>query len=779
MSKLVILKIISGDWKSGFPVVLQIGEENQLSNIEQFGYLPGQSQLMENYQQWQSIYRRLSNRLRLEAPPAQETNVSKPEKCQQAVTILKNSLNQWLDSESFRPLQQLLFQNLRPSEQIRFIIQTDNFELQQLPWHLWKFFDDYDAAEIILKSPNRRFIEKPEKNKRPVRILAILGDSDKIDIEADRQFLENLPDKPDVCFLPEPRRSDISDRLWSQEWDILFFAGHSRTEGQTGKIYINKEDSLTIEELKHGLNNAIKGGLQLAIFNSCDGLGIARDLADLQIPQIMVMREPVPDEVAQQFLKNFLRAFVYNKSPIHLALRNAREQLQGLEKDYPCASWLPVIYQNLSTVPTTWQQLRDGISPRKSTAIFQHFAYPIVIAGLVALAILGIRDTGFLQPLELTAFDKLMRNRPIEKPDDRFLVIEITGKDLSYQKEMGMERQGSLADEALSQILEKLKPLQPRAIGLDIYRDFPVKHQPNLVPQLQDTSNFLVICKGGDPTDDTDSGITPPPEVSGDRVGFSDVVIDEDGILRRHLWYATFNINSGCQTEQSLSLLLALHYLDAEGISPEITREYNLRLGQTTLKRLKQPANGYRNFDDLGYQMLLNYRHTGKKPIAQSMTLREFLKNPIKPSDVKDKIVLIGVTDKSWKDYFATPYSRNQLQDEQMAGVFIQLQMTSQIISAALAERPLLDIWPQWGEILWIFAWSLTGGLLAWRQKSSWIFITAEGITIGILYGICLFLLIQGIWVPLVPSAIAIVIAGGTAIAIPQLLAESELTDND
>lgn len=778
MSKLVILKIISGDWNSGFPVVLQIGEENQLSTIEQFGYLPGQSKLIEDYQQWQSTYRRLPNRLRLEAPAAQETNVSKPEKCTQAFAILKNSLNQWLDSEPFRPLQQLLFQNLRPSEQIRFIIQTDNFELQQLPWHLWKFFDDYDSAEIILKIPNRKFIEKPAKNKRPVRILAILGDSRKINTEADRQFLENLPGKPDVCFLPEPQRSEIGDRLWLQPWDILFFAGHSRTDGQTGRISINQEDSLTIEELKHGLKKVIQGGLQLAIFNSCDGLGIARDLADLQIPQIIVMREPVPDEVAQQFLKNFLEEFVYKKSSIHLALRNAREKLQGLENNYPCASWLPVIYQNSATVPTTWQQLRDGISPPKS--IFQNFAYPIVAAGLVTLAILGIRDAGLLQPIELKAFDKLMGNRPIEEPDDRFLVIEITGKDLSYQTEMGMERQGSLADEALLQILEKLKPLQPRAIGLDIYRDVPVKsNQPNLASELQNTSNFLAICKGGDPTDDRDPGISPPPEVSGDRVGFSDVVVDEDGILRLHLWYATFNTKSGCQTEQSLSLLLALHYLDAEGISPEITPEYNLRLGQATLKRLREPANGYQKFDDLGYQMLLNYRNTGKKPIAKSITLKEFLNNPIQPDWVQDKIVLIGNTDKSWKDYFATPYSRNQLQDEKMAGVFIQLQMTSQIISAALGERPLLDIWPQWGEIIWIFAWSLTGGLLAWRRKSSWIFITAEAIAIGILCASCLFLLIQGIWVPLVPPALAIVIAGGTVIASPQLTAESELTDND
>jgi hypothetical protein len=34
----------------------------------------------------------------------------------------------------------------------------------------------------------------------------------------------------------------------------------------------------------------------------------------LQIPQAIVMREPVPDKVAQEFLKHFLKAFSRGKS---------------------------------------------------------------------------------------------------------------------------------------------------------------------------------------------------------------------------------------------------------------------------------------------------------------------------------------------------------------------------------------------------------------------------------------------------------------------------------
>jgi hypothetical protein len=77
---------------------------------------------------------------------------------------------------------------------------------------------------------------------------------------------------------------------------------------------VNPRTSLTIEQLRYGLKRAIASGLKLAIFNSCDGLGLAWDLADLQIPQVIVMREPVPDRVAQAFLKSFLIAFSQGRS---------------------------------------------------------------------------------------------------------------------------------------------------------------------------------------------------------------------------------------------------------------------------------------------------------------------------------------------------------------------------------------------------------------------------------------------------------------------------------
>ncbi|WP_199314301.1 CHAT domain-containing protein [Planktothrix sp. FACHB-1365] len=186
--------------------------------------------------------------------------------------------------------------------------------------------------------------------------MAILGNDDGINVEADRNFLNSIPGAK-VEFLVKPNRQELNDQLWEQSWDILFFAGHSRTEGETGILYINKTESLTIPDLRYALKKAIEKGLQLAIFNSCDGLGLAQDLADLNLPQMIVMREPVPDKVAQEFLKYFLGSFSGGQS-FYLAVKEARERLQGLESHFPCASWLPVICQNVAKLPPTWIELQ-------------------------------------------------------------------------------------------------------------------------------------------------------------------------------------------------------------------------------------------------------------------------------------------------------------------------------------------------------------------------------------------------------------------------------------
>ena len=107
MGKLVIIKLGGGNFEQGFPVTLQIGEEGSRPSAEMTGQLPPAPKLREIYTQWRSTYRSLTLSPRLEKPKNQKTQVSITQPCTDAAKILKDSLNQWLNSEAFRPVKEL------------------------------------------------------------------------------------------------------------------------------------------------------------------------------------------------------------------------------------------------------------------------------------------------------------------------------------------------------------------------------------------------------------------------------------------------------------------------------------------------------------------------------------------------------------------------------------------------------------------------------------------------------------------------------------------------
>jgi len=318
MAKLVILKLDGGDFQNGFNGTLQIGNEGEhLANIISGKLLlPPNPTMPEKYRRWQSDFSDLDKCLRGRRG---STGVFDPnqilEQCRQSARDLINNFKDWLNSQdsALQNLREKLCQQLgNPKEPIRVIIQTDDAVLKRLPWHEWDLFaNTYTQAEVALCPSEYKesgVVQTTEKSA--LRILAILGNSEGINIKSDRQSLEKLGlNGAAPTFLVEPKRTEVSDSLWEQTWDILFFAGHSSSQNDKGWIFINTTESLTIEELKFGLRKAISYGLQLAIFNSCDGLKLAEDLADLNIPQVILMREPVPDKVAQDFLQFFLKAF--------------------------------------------------------------------------------------------------------------------------------------------------------------------------------------------------------------------------------------------------------------------------------------------------------------------------------------------------------------------------------------------------------------------------------------------------------------------------------------
>lgn len=758
MSKLIVINLEKGNLNDGFsPVTAQLWDNNSRP-IKFTGSLPPAPEIAVLYKRFQLLYQALHQRLlrsELEIDTTGLTNVSEVD-FSEVQEQLYEAINSWLSSDFFRPIDQKLREKLALDEEFQVIIEASDHLLRRLPWHLWNFVEHYQSCEVAVSTPKYERVKPlPKQKKNQVRILAILGNSQGIDIQQDRNILEQLPHASTV-FLVEPSRQELDKWLWSEQgWDILFFAGHSHSRGDQGQIHINKTSRLTIKELKNALKYAISRRLKIAIFNSCDGLGLARQLTDLQIPQIIVMREEIPDLVAQEFVKHFLGAFSGGQS-FYLAVRYARSRLQGLEDEFPGASWLPVICQNPAEDTLTWQELcgKTHTIPFPKLTV-GHLQNIFIVSVLSTSLITGVRSLGFMQQWELSAFDSMMRMRPDEGADERLLVITVTEADIQAQKQ---RQKSSLSDSTLQKLLQKLSLYKPRAIGLDIYRDFPVDSQyPDLATRLRTNNNFIAICQVSGSKQQA-VGIAPPPEIPSTRIGFSDVVFDSDLVIRRHLLSMTPEPESNCKSRYSLNFQLAQQYLAARGIQLHITDEGYLQLGKIIFKPINVPTGGYQQFNAGGHQILLNYRSS--RQVAKQVSVAQVLNNQLNPDWVKDKIVLIGVDSQSAKDYFLTPYSMATTPHQEIPGVVLHAHMVSQILSAVLDHRPLLWVLPAWGEILCICGSSLVAGILALYSRSQLqlaIFISAELLT---LYGCCFILLLSGGWMPFIPSALGLVLTG-------------------
>ncbi|MEW5856450.1 MAG: CHASE2 domain-containing serine/threonine-protein kinase [Cyanobacteriota bacterium] len=376
----------------------------------------------------------------------------------------------------------------------------------------------------------------------------------------------------------------------------------------------------------------------------------------------------------------------------------------------------------------------------------------LVVSVVVSLLVLGVRQQGLLETLELGAYDQMIRLRPAEEPDPRILVVAVTEADIQAYK------QYPLSDERMHQMLAKLLANEPRTVGLDIYRDLPVEPGHAAFSKLMSSDRRIVpVCAV---KDSESPGTPPPPNIADDQAGFADIgKTDSDGVIRRGLLFVSPSDHKPCPNPNSFSFQLVQRYLEKEGIVASDTPP--LRWNNTVFKPLEANDGGYQGMDARGYQILLNYR-SANRPFNQ-VTMSQVLNGQFDPSWVKDRIVLIGVTASSIDDAFYTPYSGAQKGNRKMPGVVTHAHLVSQMLSAVLDGRRLFWFWSDWGEALWVLGWSVVGGVMALRLRHPGHLLLGQGAALGVLFGTCWVLFTQAGWVPVVPSAIALV---GTAAGV-------------
>ena len=392
-----------------------------------------------------------------------------------------------------------------------------------------------------------------------------------------------------------------------------------------------------------------------------------------------------------------------------------------------------------------------------------------VLAGGVVL----VRQVGFFQEMELSNYGRFIRWRPDEGPDQRLLVVGITEDDIQSRQEDPIE------DGTLAEVLEVLQASQPRAIGIDIGRDLPqgpAEGRDRLLDIINGDFNIVTTCLMSSPNF---PGVPPPEGISPDQVGFADFNVDEKGVVRRAMLFSvpgpppTMPVGKHlCNDAEpefdlpSLSMLLAQIYLAEEGIEIEATESLELIFGDTLAPPILGQFGGYSTIELLPYEVMLNYR--SPKNAVETVGITDVLEGQVPEEMIRDRIILIGYTSLVAKDLFITPYLAAQEYVREMPGVVVHAQATSQLLAAALNDRPLIWSLPEGVEVLLTWLWAFVGGTLAFRIRRISLIWLALGTTTAMTWGGGYALFFTGAWLPVVPTSISLVLCGFATIFVKQ-----------
>ncbi|MBL1175229.1 CHASE2 domain-containing protein [Pantanalinema sp. GBBB05] len=392
------------------------------------------------------------------------------------------------------------------------------------------------------------------------------------------------------------------------------------------------------------------------------------------------------------------------------------------------------------------------LSPDMIQQLFRHRCLPLHRLGRIGLGVAGVvaglQLTGSLQPLELTVLDCWLRLRPPEERDPPVVIVAIDEEDI---RRLG---QWPMSDAQLATLLQRLRQAKPAVIGLDLYRDLPVEPGTAQLQQVFNTTPNLIGIKKV--VGNRNGPVVEPPPVleQRDQVAINDLVVDSDGIIRRHL----LSVSQSGKTMLALGTRLGLNYLAQHQITPHLgTDGTTIQLGKAQFQRLTPNAGGYVNADVGGYQILANFLKlpSGKIP---KIPIRYILEGRIPNERFRGQVVLIGLTAESVRgDRFFTPYTTDIR--EAWAGVELHADLASQLITSALDGRSTLQSPLECLEWLWIGFWSGIGVLLGWSIRSLRAAIVAIPLATGVLFSSAYSLFLVGWWL----VAIAPLLALGTA----------------
>lgn len=484
----------------------------------------------------------------------------------------------WLGEGEVRKIQERIWQELAILAQstsktgedcgIDLFLSCDG-ELARFPWEAWSLTprgSPPDTVRLIRTTSNpsgeRKPFVRPKRFRKP-RILTILGEDRRLELEEDVRILRSLRAIATIETLdwqseenPKAIKQAIAQTLQDDRgWDILFFAGHSdETQYTGGRLEFSSKVSLAIGELEESLIQARKNGLRLAIFNSCNGLSIATRLVDLGL-QAIVMREPIHNNAARVFLKQFCQQLSLHKNALE-ALFSARQYLESEPFSFPSVYLIPSFFspwnvQPVRIEPYGWKHRIEQLLPAKREAIAIGFLLFMSLLSPVHAILYNLRAS--VQAI----YREQTRQLPALAPSP-IALVGIDRKSL-IEAQVDNHKISPIDRQYLAKLVEKISQLGGTVIGIDYLLDSPNKNEDKF---LQISLHNAIENRGSWFVFGNDRQLNDPNEL----LSVTDTIVQEKNILQGDIsvqYFPYWKISkpaSDCFENCPFSYILALAY---------------------------------------------------------------------------------------------------------------------------------------------------------------------------------------------------------------------------
>lgn len=397
----------------------------------------------------------------------------------------------------------------------------------------------------------------------------------------------------------------------------------------------------------------------------------------------------------------------------------------------------------------------------------------------LVLPIFIAKSLGILQPLEYALYDLYYYINPLEKVDERIIIVKW---DEDCIKRFN---QGIISDKTLIEVLEKIEQQKPRLIGIDLYRNVSAPDSElNKIENAEAWSRLSEIFNEQDNIIGIKKILEPkidPPIVleRKESVASADLSLDSDSIVRKAYVFPKVSLYGYPIDTPYIGWALGFNYLveegwDLRGVPENKDRIERLEIYQKAnqsvgifFERSQKNINNFFHFDP-GWSFLINWRKTKLPNDFITVSIVDLLDNDQYNSKYKnlfrDRLVIIGNLAISRGDIHQTPLNRWG-QKKWTFGVEIVAQVASLIINATIDERNFIRPSPFLLDYFLLYFTVTSMAILANRSSLDNGFSSTKSRLITALWGLFFSLFLGlvafvsfrlGLWINIAPALVGI-----------------------